>query len=215
MNLPKQPLLVIDAASPQCFVGLWRDSEWLATATPESPALEGIFAGIDKILCDAKLSLADLGGFVHNEGPGSILGIRLSAMAIRTWKSLPVWRDMPVWSFGSLHWVAAAYQAEHGAAANVISEFRHGRWNLLTAGAREVVAVEDEVLASVPEPLLYYRQRKTWKPAPTHAIEYRPSLMEHPELLEAPGLLRPVAAPDVFVAEEAVFQKWTAERHRS
>ncbi|WP_309381614.1 hypothetical protein [Cerasicoccus frondis] len=215
MKLPDQPLLVIDAASPRCFTGLWSDGQWLAETSPETPALEGIFDGVSNILCDAKLTLADIGGFVHAEGPGSILGIRLSAMAIRTWKALPQWAQTPVWTYGSLSFVAAAYQAaRQGAVVNVISEFRHGRWNLLQAGEQTVVAVEDAVLSEIPEPLIYFRQRKNWKPAPPHAQEWAPSLAKCPEVLATPGLLRPVALPDVFIAEEAVFQKWSAERHR-
>ncbi|WP_309398239.1 hypothetical protein [Cerasicoccus maritimus] len=215
MTLPEQPLLVIDAASPRCFVGIWQSGAWLANASPETPALEGLFAGVEQILCDAKLTLADLGGFVHAEGPGSILGIRLSAMAIRTWRTLPAYADKPVWAYGSLQFVAAAYQAAHGGApVNAISEFRHGRWNLLTAGAETVIAVEDAALADVPEPLIYFRQRKSWKPAPSHAQEWAPQMADCAPVLTTPGLLRPIDAPDVFIAEEAVFQKWSAERHR-
>lgn len=214
-QLGQSPLLLIDGASPRCFVGLWRAGKWLAHATPEAPALEGIFTGVEQILCDAKLTLQDVGGFIHNEGPGSILGIRLSAMAIRTWRALPAWADAPVWAFGSLHFVAAAYQQQHRCGpVSVISEFRHKRWNLLEAGAEQVVAVTGEALANAPTPLIYQRQRKSWEPAPSHAIEWAPDWTQHAATLNTPSLLRCVEEPDVFVTEEAEFQKWSADRHR-
>jgi len=215
MSLPaKTPLLLIDAAAPRCVVGLWQDGDWLAHASPNAAALEGVFAGVEQILCDAKLSLADLGGFIHNEGPGSILGIRLSAMAIRTWRALPPWRDLPVWTFGQLHFAAAAYAAEHGGpAVNVISEFRQGRWNYLASGAESVVAIDQHQAAELPEPLVYVRQRKNWQPAPAHAIEWSPSWPHCASVLTTPGLLRQVDHPSVVITEEAEFAKWSGERH--
>ncbi|GHB98038.1 hypothetical protein [Cerasicoccus arenae] len=214
-NLPNKPLLLIDAASPRVFVGLWKGGGWLACATPERPALESIFSGVEQLFYDAKLGLADVGGFVHCEGPGSILGVRLSAMAIRTWRAFPTWARVPVWSFGSLHFAAAAYGAENGSPPpNLISEFRHGRWNLLLAGEDTVMAVDDVVLNDLQEPLVYLRQRKTWQSAPSHAVEWSPDWRNCAHLVETPSLLRPVHEPDVFIAEEAVFQKWSAERHR-
>jgi len=207
------PVLVIDAASPRCFVGVWRAGAWLAAESLDSPALEGIFAGVDGCLSGAGLALEEVAGFVHGEGPGSILGIRLSAMAIRAWRVLPAWRDAPVWSFGSLHWAAAARAAEGFAApAAVISEFRHGKWNCLRAGASEVVAIDAGELAALPAPLVYVRQRKAWGKPPDHAVEWAPDWRQHAGTLAAPGLLRSVAAPGVFVAEEAEFKKWTPER---
>lgn len=217
MTLPADtPLLLIDAAAPRCFVGLWQDGQWLAHAAPEAAALEGVFAGAEQILCDAKLSLKDIGGFIHNEGPGSILGIRLSAMAIRTWRALPEWREKPVWAFGQLHFAAAAYQAEHDATAvNVISEFRQRRWNYLAVGAENVVAIEQSEAAGAPAPLIYVRQRKNWQPAPEHAIEWSPDWSRCAGILNTPGLLRRVDQPEVFITEEAEFSKWSGERHRA
>lgn len=216
MSLPADtPLLLIDAGAPRCFVGLWQNGRWLAHASPEAAALEGVFAGVEQILCDAKLALADVGGFIHNEGPGSILGIRLSAMAIRTWRALPQWREAPVWAFGQLHFAAAVYQAKYDeTAVNVISEFRQGRWNYLAAGAMRVVAIEQAEAERVPSPLVYVRQRKNWQPAPKHAIEWSPEWPACADLLATPGLLHRVDQPEVFITEEAEFAKWSGERHR-
>ncbi|MEO0796544.1 MAG: hypothetical protein AAFX93_15345 [Verrucomicrobiota bacterium] len=213
--LPNVPLLVIDAASPSCFVGIWQSGQWLATAAPNAAALEGLFVGVDQCLCDANLSLQDIQGFAHNQGPGSILGIRLSAMAIRTWRALPAWKNAPVWVYGGLHFAAGAWALENsGIQPTVISEFRHGRWNLLPAGADTIRAAESEALADLPEPLIYLRQRKAWQEPPSHAIEWRPTMQDHAATLNLPGLLKPSEEPGVYVVEEATFAKWDAKPHQ-
>jgi len=212
-QLPTTPLLLIDAASPECFVGIWQDQTWLATASPKAPALEGIFAGVDQCLRDATLRLDQVRGFIHAEGPGSILGIRLSAMAIRTWRVLAPWSSAPVWAFGHLHFAAAARAAEgHERPAAVISEFRHGRWNCLRANKEHVVAIDGDELQSLPAPVIYVPQRKNWGKPPPHAIEWVPHWENHAAMLGTQGLLRPVDEPGVWVAEEAEFKKWTPQR---
>lgn len=210
------PLLVLDAASPRCFAGVWRAGEWLACREPERPALEGLFGAVEESLAEAGLALADLGGFVHCEGPGSILGARLSAMAIRTWRALPAWSEVPAWAYGSLHFAAAARKAEgESSPASFCSEFRHGRWNLLRAEESAVRAVDADALAVVPAPLVYVRQRAMSKGLPAHAVEWSPDRRRHAPTLATPGLLRRVEEPAVFVAEEATFQKWSGARHRA
>lgn len=79
------PLLFIDASAPQVQTGLWLGGRWLAHRSVQAAALEEIFRSVQSLLTEAKLPFSALGGFIHNEGPGSILGIRLGAMALRVW----------------------------------------------------------------------------------------------------------------------------------
>lgn len=79
------PLLFIDASAPRVQAGVWQGGRWLAYRCMEAPALEEVFRSVSLLLKEAELRFTDLGGFIHNEGPGSILGIRLAAMALRIW----------------------------------------------------------------------------------------------------------------------------------
>lgn len=79
------PLLFVDASAPLVQVGVWQDGAWLAHLCVDAPALEAIFHTVRTVLAQADVPLAGIGGFIHNEGPGSILGIRLGAMALRVW----------------------------------------------------------------------------------------------------------------------------------
>jgi tRNA threonylcarbamoyladenosine biosynthesis protein TsaB len=83
----------------------------------ESPLLEAIwhasnqeagiaiFAGVDAVLAQARIGVADLGALVFCEGPGSILGIRSAAMALRIW-SAAEGLTVPAFAYRSLELVA-------------------------------------------------------------------------------------------------------------
>src|SRR6267142_6499721 len=95
------PLLILDAASARVQVGVWRrdgTSDWQSS---DEEAGIGVFRGIEKL----GVRVADVGAFVFCDGPGSILGIRTVAMALRTWVLL---KPRPVFGYSSLALVAHA-----------------------------------------------------------------------------------------------------------
>src|SRR5205085_2213208 len=94
------PLLLIDAASAQVQVG-WLERHEDGWQHSAEEAGVGIFQAIDALNRD----VGDAGAFVFCDGPGSILGIRTAAMAIRTWNVL---KPRPVFAYSSLAVVAHA-----------------------------------------------------------------------------------------------------------
>ena len=76
-------VLLIDSASACVHAGLWRrdsDAIWRESRREAGIA---IFECVDAVLAEAGVGVRDLGALVFCEGPGSILGIRSAAMALR------------------------------------------------------------------------------------------------------------------------------------
>src|SRR6185436_9727594 len=98
-------LLILDAASTQTQVGLLRPAApSLWQCTPDE-AGRGTFVATQQILAGAELRLDDIGAFIFCEGPGSMLGVRTVAMALRTWVAL---KPRAVFSYQSLALAARA-----------------------------------------------------------------------------------------------------------
>lgn len=106
------PLLLLDAASLKIQVG------WFPGPHLDSPrwhAAEGeagteLFRGFEAIGAEPGAA----GAFAFCEGPGSVLGIRTAAMAIRAWCAL---RPRPVFAYRSLALLAEATSKKGPAAA--------------------------------------------------------------------------------------------------
>src|SRR6478735_4681024 len=81
--------LLIDAAWPQAAAGVWKDGRWASFVVTEGPVVEELFAIIDRTLGEAGVTLSGLSGYIFAEGPGSVLGLRTAAMALRVWRPTP------------------------------------------------------------------------------------------------------------------------------
>src|SRR3954466_7183961 len=92
-------VLVLDAASPWMQVGLLQANTPARWQVAEAEAGSALFKGVDAVLKSAGGQLADVDAFVFCEGPGSMLGVRTAAMAIRTWQVL---RARPAYAYHSL-----------------------------------------------------------------------------------------------------------------
>jgi len=195
------PLLLLDAASSLIQVG------WLAAGEPPrwqtSPAESGIglFEAIEALAVDVNQAEA----FVFCEGPGSILGIRTAAMAIRTWNVL---RPRPVFAYSS---IAVVAQALGRPELGVIVDARRDSWHLyqLGTGLRRVPTDALPPDLAMPDPFRH------WTTLPPHASRVSYSLAELLPRVAALDLLRPTEAPDAFLHEDPAYVTWTAKIHRA
>ncbi len=211
--------LFLDASGVNPRLGLWQNGRWLAWRESETPALEAMFVEPRALLDKANLSWGQLDGYIYVEGPGSVLGLRVAAMAIRAWQTddaaRPSGKARPVWACGSLP-LAAALALAGGTSPPfaIFTEARQGHWHLLEvsptvarqaafAGAREVGENE------LPDgPLFHLPARKAWHKAPPHARTISTSLRDHPEILAQPQLLHPVSTPTPFTGQPHEYKKW-------
>jgi len=198
------PLLLIDAASARVQVGVGSARGDVRWQTSEQEAGVAIFAGVEKLGGE----IDALGGYLLCEGPGSILGIRTAAMAVRAWRVLS---PRPVWVYRSLDLVAQAL-GEPG--ATVIADARRDRWHVAQPGQplRRVPTAE-----LPPAPLAMPGGFRHWSKLPENpAIRSVPYDLAAlwPRALDA-DLCQRAETPDAFLHEEPAYVTWTPQIHRA
>lgn len=211
--------LLIDVSGGSVFVGvLDSQDQWRARVSREGAPLENLFPAIETTLTAAGIDLSQIGGYLYCEGPGSVLGLRLCAMAIETWSRLYP-QSAQLQQYNSLQLCALVLLEDSPGLADalIIADWKKGAWNALrirggTAGPTEVV---DEVaLAAWPGALYHLPQRKGWQspPAGAQRIDYDPAriagLRHHPALLQA------THGVQLYNSGVNTFQKWSPTRHR-
>ncbi len=195
------PLLVIDAASARTQVGLLaadRDARW---AVSEEEAGIGIFRGVESLGVDP----GSVRGFVFCDGPGSVLGIRTAAMAVRTWCALA---PRPVFGYGSLALVAQALGRPNVA---IIADARREAWHHFVLGGtlRRVATAELAGELVMPENF------RNWSPLPARVQRVPYTLAELlPKVIDA-ELFHATNAPDAFLHEEPSYATWAPQVHRA
>ncbi|HEX2853587.1 MAG TPA: peptidase M22 [Opitutaceae bacterium] len=194
------PLLFIDAASARVQVG-WvteKSSRW---ETSEEESGIGVFRGVEALGVDP----AGIGAFVFCEGPGSILGIRTVAMALRTWTLL---QPKPVFSYQSLALVA------HGTGETglrVIADARRDSWHVFQAGGK----LQRIATADLPGNLAMPEPFRAWTPVPANTRRIPYSLADLLPRVAEVDLFAPATAPDAFLHEEPNYVTWTPQVHRA
>ncbi len=194
------PVLLLDAASSLIQVG-WLEAGQARWQKSDAEAGVGLFAAIKALGAD----VGQAGAFVYCDGPGSILGIRTVAMALRTWTLL---QDRPVFSYSSLALVAEALgRSETG----VLVDARRDTWHLYQTGRglRRVMTAELPADCVMPE---HFRH---WAPLPSKVTSTGYDLAALWPKVETIELLHPAPAPDAFLSEEPAYVTWTPQIHRA
>lgn len=193
--------IVLDAASTQVQVGL------LVPGEPPRWASSGEESGIALFQCLAGLGADPLAAeaFVFCEGPGSILGIRTAAMALRVWCEL---RPRPVHAYGSLELVAVAAGRTD---SSVIADARRDSWHQfrLGEGLRRLPA------SALTGPLVMPEGFRHWSVLPGGVTQVPYHIADLLEAAAEADLLRAVEAPDAFLHEEPAYATWTPHVHRA
>ena len=214
------PILLIDSASTVIQVGLWtaaRDGAGADTwQTTQTEAGTGVFSATEKLLEGARLNLSAIDGFVFCAGPGSVLGIRTAAVAIRTWNAI---RARPVFSFSSLELVAHFEKQKRGGRAfSVIADARRETWHEVQVNASGNVSALQRVRAGAfasANARVMPATFRHWAPLPnsTETVPYNLADML-PPLAETP-LFSENSDPDAFLHETPAYLTWTPQIHRA
>lgn len=196
------PLLLLDAASACIQVGwLGARAEEDRWARSEGEAGTGLFSALAELAGDP----GDARAFLFCDGPGSILGIRTAAMALRTWHVLA---PRPMYGYCSLALVAHALGDP---AARIIADARRETWHRFTLGGRleRVAAGELSGRLVMPEGFRH------WSPPPAGMTTTPYRLPELLAAASAADLFTPTEAPDAFLHEEPGYKTWTPQIHRA
>ena len=212
--------LVIDGSGIAVFAGLLdTDNQWLAKAESEGNPLEELFPLIEAVLTESALSLTDIGSYIYCMGPGSILGLRLCAMAIQTWARLYP-KSAQYYRYNSLQLSAHAllYATPDLEDALIVSDWKKGVWNALYirnghVGATEII--DDSALISWENLIYHLPQRKGWQSPPNNVqtLRYDPSIID--AIRDAEGLLQITEHIEIYGSGINTFQKWTPIRHQA
>jgi tRNA threonylcarbamoyladenosine biosynthesis protein TsaB len=195
------PLLLLDAASARIRAGLWRSEADVRWAASDEEAGVGLF----RCLTELNADLPAVRAFAFADGPGSVLGIRTAAVAVRTWCALS---PRPAFSYGSLALAAAGFPRPGGA---FIADARRGAWHRFREGG----PLERVPTAELAGPLITLAGFRHWTPLPP-GVEVLPYDLAEllPRIREA-DLFRPAPEPDAFLHEEPSYVTWTPQIHRA
>jgi tRNA threonylcarbamoyladenosine biosynthesis protein TsaB len=172
-----------------------------------------VFSSSTALLHEAQLKLEEVRALVFCEGPGSMLGIRTVAMALRTWQVLT---PRPAFAYQSLA-VAAHFewtQRDRRAFA-VIADARRDTWHCQQVAADGRLAPLQRLpAAELPAgewvtPADFRAWAKPQRPAGTCSY----ALAEIFPTLADGDFFRPVAAPDAFQHDAPEYKKWSAHIH--
>lgn len=196
------PALLIDAASARIQVGCLdadpRRGKW---QTSDAEAGNAIFQCIAGLEVDVNAAAA----FIFCEGPGSILGVRTAAMALRTWNVLS---PRPVFGYLSL---AAVAHSLPDPELNVVADARRESWHLYRRGS----SLQRVATGALPDRLVTPEHFRHWSALPpgVQTVSYDLEALL-PSIADA-DVLHPVDHPDAFLHEEPNYVTWTPQIHRA
>ena len=195
------PVLLLDACSARVQIGWLVDATNMRWAASDAEAGIGVFNGIKEL----GISPQDAGALVYCDGPGSILGIRTVAMALRIWNVLA---PKPTFSYHGLQLLAHSLGRPE---LTIIADARRDTWHSFKLGSalRRVPTAELAGELATPEGFRH------WSTLPPSATQVPYSLAAIvPRILDL-NLLKATDAPDAFLHEEPSYVTWTPQIHRA
>jgi tRNA threonylcarbamoyladenosine biosynthesis protein TsaB len=197
------PLLLIDAASERIQVGLLGGGGGPRWASRLEEAGVGIFECLD----DLAVEIDSVGSFAFCEGPGSILGIRTSAMALRMWNVLS---PRPLFAYFGLAVVA---QSVGRPGVGFIADARRGLWHRQFMGGSPERVPATELTGELMTPEGF----KRWEALPAGATDAPYDLARIFSLPQVAGanLFREAPHPDAFLHQEPTYATWNPQIHRA
>jgi tRNA threonylcarbamoyladenosine biosynthesis protein TsaB len=208
-------LLVLDAASTCTQVGILSATAPALWHQAPEEAGTAIFMGTESLLERSGCTLSDIHAFVFCAGPGSMLGTRTIAMALRTWQVIA---PHPIYTYQSLA-IAARYAWAQmpGRSFGVIADARRDTWQYQPISATGTLPPLQRLPASAL-PLgewLTPENFRAWALPPHPAATCSYDLAKIFPALGDGDYFTATAAPDAFQHEAPVYKKWSAQIHQT
>lgn len=199
--LSNAPLLICDASSSKIQVGYYQqpDSKGVFVTSNEESGI-GLFTCIEQLNCNIR----EVKTFVYANTPGSILGIRTVAMALRVWKTLST---SETYSYNALALLA---EAKANPEVTYIADARRDSWHTYKHGGIAAKVATPDLKA----PLLIPEGFRSWSPLPSE-VATTPYVIEElwPRASKIP-LLTPSENPDAFLYEQPSYATWEPQIHQ-
>ncbi len=208
-------LLVLDAASLNIQVGLLRRGSADLWRSSQGESGAAIFVGAGSVLDEASMNIGTVEAFAFCAGPGSMLGIRTVAMALRTWQVLS---PRPVFAFQSLA-VAAHYERSRGNSRSfsVIADARREAWHCQQMDANgSAASLQRLPSAKLPDGELFTPEGfRAWAQLPRTISYCSYGLASIFPAIAKIDCFRPVDKVDAFEYEAPEYKKWPAQIHQA
>ena len=209
-------LLVVDSCAPRAEAGLWlaeAGATPVAVATLEGEASAALPVAVAQVLAHSAAGgrrIADLDAIAFCDGPGSVLGIRLAAAALRAWRAVKP--GLALYSYHSLPLLAVAHPG-----LTIIADARRDSWHAARAAApHELVRVPGAELPALG-PLGAPDSFRRWSALPA-GVEPRALAWSASTLLAgAPGepFFHEASEPEAFLHEQPTYVAWTPQVHQA
>jgi tRNA threonylcarbamoyladenosine biosynthesis protein TsaB len=219
-------ILLIDSASARIQVGLLRCDQTLLWESATEEAGTALFSLTEKLLARATASIAAtdsanwplpfsaIDAFVFCDGPGSVLGIRTAAVALRTWNAL---HPRPCYAYTSLALVAHTLAlTEKLRDFSVISDARRETWHRVTVDSSGAISgLHRTPTVELNGPLILPENFRHWSALPPSIRTVPYDLASQLSALSDTPLFIDAPEPDAFLHEEPSYQTWSPKIHRA
>lgn len=211
--------LVLDASCARVQAGLLvagRGPAWVVTG---DEAGVGLFRAASSLLDSAELKPHEVGAYILCDGPGSQLGIRTAAMAIRTWQALRP-TPAPIFTYRSLQ-LAAQGLLSTGAVTPfaVVCDARRESWFVVQVAADGNVGTVERRAATELVTLSYPLHQPTgfrsWAKPPVPIADCDYSCGELFAGLAYTPVLERVDDAQPWNPAPMEYKTWSGERHRA
>lgn len=217
-DAPPYPLLILDTSSRTTWVGLLSSPGEAAVLSEEQDPSKSLFALLEPALHATGFSLGDIASVAFCRGPGSMLGARTAAMAIRSWQAIGLQGSQRLYAYNSLQAAACLAVASPLApeSGSVVTDARRSTWNLLPFPADPNCPLEllsTEALEQRSEPLVTFKEFPTWTPTEARllSLPYQPVSLFLNEGFTP--FLKPVETATPLVIRTSDYKKWDARIH--
>ena len=206
----KGPLLIIDASSRRVWAGLdnggtltWRSDEREATLS--------VFELCAEVFDASQLRVEKLEGIAFCRGPGSMLGNRVAAMCIKSWRGAGLIKDIPIYGFSSLDiGIRLAALKTPDSSFSALIDARRDSWFRLTNRRNaEIEIISNDDLGTEKTEVFSFNQFPTWTQTSRsiRLIDYQPELVfENPEKADFLSLTDSI---EPLALRSAEYKKWT------
>lgn len=192
------PFLLLDAASSRVQVALCESPTSVRWASSVEESGVALFRCLEQLAANP----AGMRAFVFCEGPGSILGVRTAAMAVRTWCTLT---PRPCFAYQSLPLLALA------TGRPVVSDARRERWHLAVASASLTLVSPN----AIPPHALTPAEFRAWSTLPAGVAPVNYDLASLLPRVADQELFHSAPEPDAFLHEAPSYATWTPQIHRA
>ncbi|MDA9961867.1 hypothetical protein N9D63_03175 [Opitutales bacterium] len=206
--------LLVDASS-QVQVGIPDSKDWLSLVREEKPALESLFVAIPKSLEEIDASISAIDAILFCEGPGSTLGLRVAATAVKT----ILRENEPSPTLFTYNALDLAAIMSNDLSRPILAPFRKGkrllRSPISNSAIGSIEVLEEPISESLSKEALHLPSLRSWETLPEGLDVLDYDISHIAGLAGIAPILRPAEIPEVFTPLPAEFRKWKPTRDLS